>query len=443
MDIENSEAWKHIIPFLYSTSDMWRLRQTCKKMAEKIKGDIVQQTNKKIIRSRLIEVAIDPDELDTLLVKTHSVLSGSFLVQCITGDKWEESDIDVFGRVKQEYILTKRKQIIPDTCMRDIRTPIHKLEMLPWKYINKPFQQPIEVAEPNQIKKKIQLNFPKASGGFNNEYNGIIGFAYSRKYVLPTPQSVIGTRPDGSSYIQNGTIFNFVGTRINAKNYIRKCFDLSFCKNYYDGTRLTIMHPYHVMCKIGKLVRFTNSMNFIHKIPKKVYNRISKYKARGFHVRRHSEYNGLEELVKFRKYEYSISRPLPRMTRFKYKFPEKFDNDNFVKLKLECKNINVIKIKTAKYNYIIIRFNRVNDIPIYILFNISGHDGENVLKYSVNGLKQVMRKFWYFESMNPSIKVEFDYASKDLMASVYSKDILNQLYIGPGDLPIPVPNPVL
>ncbi len=422
MNENNIKVWKMIIPFFYSTADMWRLRQTCKNMKELVKGELVQKTNIAIIRSRLFEMAIDPDELDDVLIKTNAVLSGSFLVQCIVGDKWKDSDIDVFGQIKQKYILTKRKEIIPQTCVIDIKTPIHKLELLPWRYINKPFV--------SDNKKKILLSYPRASGGFNNEYNGIIGFAYSRKYVLPTPTSKIVVSDDGKSSIEGGTIFNFIGTRINATKYIRKCFDLSFCKNYYNGKKLTIMHPYHVLSRIGKLVRFTNSMNFIHKIPKKVYMRISKYKTRGFHVRRHSEYNGLEELVKFRKYEYLISKDLPRNTRFKYQFPEKFDNDNFVKLKLECKSINIIKIRTIKYKYIIIRFNRVGDIPIYIMFHISGEDNTNLLKYTVNGLKSIMKKFWYVESMNPAIPVEFNYLSEEMDTRVCKLSTLRAMYVG-------------
>lgn len=471
------EIWNLVVPFLYSTSDMWRLRQTCKPLRDLIKGSIVQSTNVKIIRSRLFEMCIDPDELSDLLIKTNSVLSGSFLVQCIVGDKWADSDIDVFGHVKQKYILTKRSQIVPNPSQVDIRTPIHSLELLPWRYINKPFQngldsvlikvepktdQPnpdepkieesktdqstinesktdqstinepkIEDSKKNEPKKnqKVRLQFPKSSGGFNNEYSGIIGFAYSRKYILPTPQSKIVSE-NGRIYVDNGTIFNFVGTRINAKEYIKKCFDISFCKNYFDGKKMTIIHPYHVLSRIGKLVRFTNSMNFIHAIPKKVYSRICKYKSRGFHIRRHSEYNGLEELVKFRKYEYYISRDLKRNTRFRYQFPEKFDKNNFTALKLECKSLNVIKIQTLKYRYIIIRFNRPSDIPIYILFNISNEDTPNLLKYAVNGLKNVMRKFWYFESMNPSIDVTFNYLSNEMNASVCDKKILDQLIVG-------------
>jgi hypothetical protein len=422
MDEKTTKAWKLVIPYCYSTADMWRLRQTCKTLASNIKGEIVHKTNLAIIRSRIIEMSIDPDELDTLLIKTNAVLSGSFLVQCIVGDKWKDSDIDVFGQIKQKYILAKRAEILPPTCSRDVRAPIHKLELLPWNYINRPF------AATNTEKKKTVLFFPKSSGGFNSEYSGIIGFAYSRKYILPTPDSKI-VESDGDSHIVGGTIFNFVGTRINATRYIQKCFDLSFCKNYYDGKKLTIMHPYHVLSRIGKLVRFTNSMNFIHKIPKKVYSRISKYKTRGFHVKRHSEYNGLEELVKFRKYKYEISRELPRNTRFKYKFPEKFDNDNFVKLKLECKSIQIIKIRTIKYRYMIIRFNRVGDIPIYILFNISGKDDINLLKYTINGLKSIMKKFWYFESMNPSIPVEFNYLSEEMNTRICKISTLKAMFV--------------
>lgn len=425
MNEKQIKVWSLVVPFFYSTADMWRLRQTCKSMTELVKGKIVQSTNVAIIRSRLIEMCIDPDALNSLLIKTNAVLSGSFLVQCIVGDKWKDSDIDVFGEIKQKYILTKRNEIVPLTCSRDIKTPIHKLELLPWTYINKPFIAPYNE---DGKKKKIMLFYPKSSGGFNNEYNGIIGFAYSRKYVLPTPDSKF-VESDGNSHIIDGTIFNFVGTRINATKYIQKCFDLSFCKNYYNGKKLTIMHPYHVLCRIGKLVRFTNSMNFIHKIPKKVYARISKYRCRGFHVRRHSEYNGLEELVRFRKYEYQISRDLPRNTRFRYQFPEKFDNDNFVKLKLECKSINIIKIRTVKYRYIIIRFNRLSDIPIYILFNISGEDNVNLLKYSVNGLKSVMKKFWYFESMNPAVAVEFNYLSEEMNSNVCKLSTLKALFV--------------
>jgi hypothetical protein len=381
-------------------------------MRDLIKGKIVMKTNIAIIRSRIMEMSINPDEFDRMLIKTNAVLSGSFLVQCIVGDKWKDSDIDVFGQIKQKYILTKRNQIVPQPCQMNITTPVHKLEMIPWSYMHR--KSSTDSKPVNNSKSKL-LRFPKASGGFNNEYNGIIGFAYSRKYIIPTSNSSV--------------IFNFVGTRINAKKYIQKCFDISICKNYYDGKKLTIMHPYHVLCRIGKLVRFTNSMNFVHKIPKKVYDRIYKYKSRGFHIRRHSEYNGLEEMIKFRKYDYYISRELPRNTRFKYQFPEKFDEDNFTKLKLECKSINVIKIKTEKYRYIIIRFNRVNDISIYILYNISGDDG-NVLKYAVNGLKNIMKKFWYFESMNPSIEVNFDYYAPEMCGRVCNPESLKMMIVG-------------
>jgi hypothetical protein len=86
-----------------------------------------------------------------------------------------------------------------------------------------------------------------------------------------------------------------------------------------------------------------------------------------------------------------------------------------------------------------IRFNRVNDIPIYILFHISNMtDQTNILKYTINGLKSIMKKFWYFESMNPSVDVSFNYMSEDIYATQCKKDILKQMFIGgvPG---IPVP----
>lgn len=428
------DVWDLVLPHVNSLLDLWRLRRTCKLLQGKIQGRIVQKIQLNIIRRRMQEMGMDVDEMDKYLIKTNSVLSGSFIVQCMLGTKWDGSDIDIFSEVKQENIVKKRKHITPKP-IGFIQGPFHKMEEFLWQHYLKQFG-------------KEKVFMPKALGKVDNEYTSIVGYAYSRKYECFSTEyhktsnnfelNILNESPavekdenkdenkdddDESSFqscedIEQPLILNFIGTRFDPIEYIMTTFDLSIVRNYYDGKRLVLKYPMHILTRIAKLLRFTDSMQYLHGMSEKLNKRILKYQSRGFHIKRHRNYDALQEMSKFRDYKYECSRQLSRNAKFRYKWPTGFDlnSDNMKKLKMSSDSMNRIAINTQSHTYRILKYNRADSTPVYILVWVHSNDDthkKNILDKPRNGLKSTIRFFWINEKINPPVKVKYNYSEKE------------------------------
>lgn len=423
------DAWDLILPHVESLLDLWRLRRTCKSLQKKIQGPMVQEIQLSIIRRRMQEAGLDVDELDKYLIKTKSVISGSFIVQCMLGTKWDSSDIDIFSEVTQKNIFKKRKKIDPKP-IGFIQGPIHKMEEYLWRHYLKQFG-------------KEKVFMPKALGKVDNAYTSIVGYAYSRKFECFSPEyhkrsndfvanlenqatpTQIQTNDDDeeSSFkscedTENPLILNFIGTRFDPIEYIMTTFDLSIVRNYYDGKKLVLKYPMHILTRIAKLLRFTDSTQYLHGMSDKLNKRILKYQSRGFHIKRHKTYDALEEMSKFRQYKYETSNQLSRNAKFRYKWPAEFNfnSDNMKKLKMGSDSMNRIVMNTKTHTYRILKYNRTDAFPVYILVwvhkNDDGHK-TNVLKKPINGLKATIRYFWINENINPPVVVKYNYSEKE------------------------------
>lgn len=480
------DVWDLILPHVDSLLDLWRLRRTCKLLQQKIKGPIVQEIQLSIIRRRMRELGLDVDELDKYLQKTKSVISGSFIVQCMLGVKWDSSDIDIFSEVSQHSIFKKRKHIDPKP-IGFITGPIHKMEEFLWRHYLKQFG-------------KEKVFMPKALGKVDNAYTSIVGYAYSRKFecfskeyhqtstefsaetklaepvqneklAVPVqikepaqieelaepvqieepekPVSEINIEEpiqnekvdeneeehsfktcylsddcdDDSSFnsfedTENPLILNFIGTRLDPIEYIMTTFDLSIVRNYYDGNKLVLKYPMHILTRIAKLLRFTDSMQYLHGMSEKLNKRILKYQSRGFHIKRHKTYDALEEMSKFRAYKYECSNQLSRNAKFRYKWPSNFDiNSNSMKnLRMGADSMNRISINTKTHTYRILKYNRNDSVPVYMLvwvYKIDDPHKKNILEKPRNGLKSTIRYFWINENINPPVVVKYNYSEKE------------------------------
>jgi len=460
------DVWDLILPHVDSFLDLWRLRRTCKTLQKKIQGPMVQEVQLSIIRRRMRDIGLDVDELDKYLVKTKSVISGSFIVQCMLGLKWDSSDIDVFSEVTQDNIFKKRKHIVPKP-IGFIHGPVHKMEEFLWRHYMKQFG-------------KEKVFMPKALGKVDNAYTSIVGYAYSRKFecfskeyhqtsneYMTTPkqesqepqesenkengentetqesqetQENIDQDPnefdfetcdvdendqedDESSFVscedtESPLILNFIGTRFNPVEYVMTTFDLSIVRNYYDGKKLVLKYPMHILTRIAKLLRFTDSMQYLHGMSEKLNSRILKYQSRGFHIKRHKSYDALEEMSKFRDYKYECSRQLSRNAKFRYKWPSQFNfnSDNMKQLKMGADSMNRISINTKTHIYRILKYNRQDSVPVYMLVWVHKIDDpgkKNILEKPRNGLKSTIRYFWVNENINPPVNVKFNYSEKE------------------------------
>jgi hypothetical protein len=62
------------------------------------------------IKQRLTELGIDADDFCQKLWDTKCIMAGSFPLQCVLGEKWKTSDIDIYGindKENSEYFSTK------------------------------------------------------------------------------------------------------------------------------------------------------------------------------------------------------------------------------------------------------------------------------------------------------------------------------------------------
>ncbi len=70
----------------------------------------------RIVESRLKELDVDNvDVLISILTKTESVMAGSFPLQCILGEYYDKSDIDIFCLGFDEDVCSKT---MTDGCDR-------------------------------------------------------------------------------------------------------------------------------------------------------------------------------------------------------------------------------------------------------------------------------------------------------------------------------------
>src|ERR1700722_4295200 len=91
-----------IIKYLYPI-DLYNLCLTNKKfnmmLKNKIKKSIISE-----IENRLKNILDNFLEFQEFLNKSSSIISGSFIIQCILGEYWNNSDIDIYVPTKGNNI---------------------------------------------------------------------------------------------------------------------------------------------------------------------------------------------------------------------------------------------------------------------------------------------------------------------------------------------------
>jgi len=389
---------QHVVLYFDNIIDLWNVRNACKNARGIINGQLTQKLMKLLIQKRLSQKGVNPEYLDGLLIKTNSVLSGSFILQCLLNVSWDNSDVDIFSKIRQSKILTKREQIQPEPIQNNIKAPIHKFEAYFWQLYNQ-----------HVGSEKEKLFFPYGQGNPESPYTAIIGYGYSRKY----------------EFENNGdkVILNFIGTRRNSKKIVRKCFDLSIVRNYYDGKKVRLENIMHILTRRARLMPFSDMGKMVNgKLDPSVKKRLEKYKERGFRIKHHRTYDALYEISRFYKYNLEISRNLPRDTRFHYKMPEKMHTEYLDRFRLESNSIQRIKMETSDHRYVVLRFNRYGSHPLEILVAVQNRDDKkkrNLLTYAVCGTKTIVKQIRIREKLNPPVKVKFNYKKEMQVDSEY------------------------
>ena len=97
-DFIKSDIFKHILCPKLSPLDLWKLKLTNKTNYTYIIYSMIRQSTLNNINLRLKIIFKDKyDEFRKVMDETKSVISGSFIIQCILGEYWNGSDIDIFS----------------------------------------------------------------------------------------------------------------------------------------------------------------------------------------------------------------------------------------------------------------------------------------------------------------------------------------------------------
>src|SRR3989338_3833469 len=94
----------------------WIEKIAFKRTSKKLSAIIKEETIEELIEKRLTYLGIEGKNIIQELKKTNTVISGSFILQCIYNVSWKDSDIDFFSKIPsmeniKEKILSKAADI--------------------------------------------------------------------------------------------------------------------------------------------------------------------------------------------------------------------------------------------------------------------------------------------------------------------------------------------
>jgi hypothetical protein len=201
-----------------------------------IKESIIKEIN-----TRLSLIFGDKyNEFNEILDKTKAVISGSFIIQCILGEYWEDSDIDIYFPT-----INNNKYNIHSTYY------YYELEKFLYE----------------TVKLKMSMSYPAMSRYKSDQSNGKLNIKYVRNYETAT----------NSIQIIQAEIEN---DHIKMKEFIYDTFDFDICKNVYyinnGKEHLNILKLNDVLNKITEFkigYRLGSSLQ-----------RYEKYTKRGFNI---------------------------------------------------------------------------------------------------------------------------------------------------------------
>lgn len=182
-----------------------------------------------IVEGRLTENFKDKFEgLKDILAKSDSAITGSYLIQCVLNEKWEESDIDIFIPYKEGFLSPSNNK----SSMVD-----------QWIYDN--------------------------GGTFN-------GYQESERYGNPVGSDEV------IFFIRN---YKFNGFNVqtilvdhdNIEEYVNDNFDFDICKNVYKGG------SYLKFKDIGSILRKKFNFDYANNIRSSAKRKF-KYQQRGFEI---------------------------------------------------------------------------------------------------------------------------------------------------------------
>jgi hypothetical protein len=198
-----------------------------KKLNFNITNDtLAQEAGVYQIKQRLTELGIDADDFCQKLWDTKCVMAGSFPLQCVLGEKWEKSDIDIFGINENsnredtnrlcDYVNYKhfKNDEMNNYGFHSPTYEPHDFEKYLWlKYVTD-----YKIDKRNRNRKGYYVETPNA-----NNYT-YLGIKYIRNYKFKNID-IQFIECDPEVYTKSDQVLD--------------TFDLDFCKISFDGKYIT------------------------------------------------------------------------------------------------------------------------------------------------------------------------------------------------------------
>ncbi len=230
-----------------------------------------------LVETRLSEIFGQKNlvEIQTALQKSQAVISGSFIVQCILGEYWEGSDIDIYVPIPED---------IPTVMPHDIRIDhdhceVHDVELnngIKVKYSCGGYLiTEIENVLFHLSDEKEHNGCYEQEGESEGQYCGLFG------------ESIYGMR---EYIIKNETKQKIQVMQVNTKklplgDFIFRSFDFDFCKAFYGVMeKKSFVNCFDLKSIFSKCCEMEYTVNM-----KKSLERFEKYSKRGFQFTYHGE----------------------------------------------------------------------------------------------------------------------------------------------------------
>lgn len=229
--IFQANVFDNVIVNYLKMKDLFNLKFVCQVFRRKFTDGYLMKRIKKIIENRLkVIFGSTYNEFVVAMFKSKAILSGSFVLQCIIGEQWDNSDIDIYVSSKQsEY--------------QSSNLPLHKYLLTQ-----------IETAKDKEL----------SYGNYNSVYERIIDCVTNYKNCGPMKSKIQVVR------IETSKKYSLIDHTYNTG------FDV--CKNrlYYDKNGKIHLYLKNYKEAINKSSTFTieNVNDFFY--------RIEKYSKRGF-----------------------------------------------------------------------------------------------------------------------------------------------------------------
>ena len=207
---------------------------------------IVKELGKRLIMKRLRQLdGIDANPFCKQLIQNECIITGSFPLQCLLGENWKDSDIDIYSKHICKFTPKIRRRP-PYRRAQSIETYLWSLFILQPNIIIKVRTSPLYV----QV----------------YDYDGMPFIQYYRQYN-----------------ICNKIVQVIIVEREDLEEYVKDEFDLTFCQIIFNGKEVKFDQSWmDIVQKIGR-VRNINKMRDMVRF-EKTKKRIKKYKNRGFTI---------------------------------------------------------------------------------------------------------------------------------------------------------------